>query len=224
MNTLIQHYSYLNRIEKFVGIGTVCSYPKFTEVPFKEENLWIGYPEETNAPYGLAKKMMMVQSQGYKEQYGLNTIHLLLVNLYGPNDDFDLENSHVIPALIRKFTEAKREGKEEIILWGTGNASREFLYVDDAARAIILATKKYHKTEPVNIGSSNEIKIKDLAESVKDVLNYKGKITWDISKPDGQPKRFLDTSRAKERFGFVAETELKKGLAKTIDWFEKNYK
>ena len=226
MNTLIQHYANKNKAEKFVGIGTVCSYPKIVEAPFKEESLWEGYPEETNAAYGLSKKMMMVQSQGYKQQYGFNTIHLLVVNLYGPHDDFDLENSHVIPALIRKFVEAKNLLKENVTLWGTGNASREFLYVEDAAKAIILATKKYHKPEPINIGSGCETRIKELAETIKEEINYKGELVWDTSKPDGQPKRFLDVSKAKQKLGFFANTNLKEGLRKTIDWYtrHKNFK
>jgi len=219
MNTLIQHHAYKSCVEKFVGIGTVCSYPKFAPVPFKEEDLWKGYPEETNAPYGLAKKMMMLQSQGYGEQYGFQAIHLLLVNLYGPYDDFDLKESHVIPALIRKFIEAKETNKENVTLWGTGSASREFLYVKDAAKAILLATKKYNCSDPINIGSGCETTIKELAETIKEIVGYLGQLVWDTSKPDGQPKRFLDVSKARERTGFVAETDLKEGLKKTIEWY-----
>ncbi len=219
MNTLIQEQSRLKGVEKFVGIGTVCSYPKFTPVPFKEENLWEGYPEETNAPYGLAKKMMMVQSQGYREQYGFNAIHLMPVNLYGPNDDFDLKNSHVVPALIKKMVDAKKEGRESIELWGTGSASREFLYVEDCAKGILMATKYYNKSEPINLGASSETTIKDLAETTKELVGFKGKIIWDTSKPDGQPRRCLDTSKAEKEFGFKAQTSLDKGLRKTIEWY-----
>jgi len=219
MNTLIQEQSRLKGVQKFVGIGTVCSYPKFTPVPFKEKDLWNGYPEETNAPYGLSKKMMMVQSQGYREQYGFNAIHLLPVNLYGPNDDFDLNNSHVVPALIRKMVHAKKERKPAIELWGTGNASREFLYVEDCARAILMATKNYDKSEPINIGAGYETTIKNLAETVKKLVGFDGKIIWDITKPDGQPRRCLDTSKAERKFGFKAETSLEEGLKKTLDWY-----
>ncbi len=211
----------LQNIEKFVAIGTVCAYPKFTPVPFKEENLWNGYPEETNAPYGLAKKMLLVQSQAYRQQYNFNSVFLLPVNLYGPGDSFDLENSHVIPALIRKFFEAKRDNKTKVVLWGTGNASREFLYVEDCAEAIILAAEKYNKSDPVNIGSGFEIKIKDLAEKISDIIKFKGKIIWDRSKPDGQPRRSLDTTRAKKEFGFEAKTSFDTGLRKTIEWYKK---
>jgi len=211
----------LQNIEKFVAIGTVCAYPKFTPVPFKEENLWNGYPEETNAPYGLAKKMLLVQSQAYRQQYNFNSIFLLPVNLYGPGDSFDLGNSHVIPALIRKFIEAKRDNKKEVVLWGTGNASREFLYVEDCAEAIMLATEKYNKSDPINIGSSSEIKIKDLAEKISDIIKFKGEIVWDRSKPDGQPRRSLDTTRAKKEFGFEAKTDFDDGLRKTIEWYNK---
>ena len=205
-------------VEKFVAIGTVCAYPKFTPVPFKEKNLWGGYPEETNAPYGLAKKMLLVQSQAYRQQYGFNSIFLLPVNLYGPRDNFDLESSHVIPALIRKFVEAVENNKKEVIVWGTGKASREFLYVEDAARGIVLATEKYNKPEPVNIGAGFEIKIKDLVELIAELTGFEGEIRWDTSKPDGQPRRCLDVSRAKEEFGFEAKTDFKDGLRKTIEW------
>lgn len=220
MNTLMQEYSRVNKVSKFVGIGSVCAYPKFTPVPFKEETLWNGYPEETNAPYGLAKKMMLVQSQAYREEYGFNAVHLLMINLYGPNDNFGLEHSHVIAALIRKFYEAKRDGKPEVVLWGDGSASREFLYVDDAAEAIVLAMEKYDKPEPVNIGAGNEIKIKDLANKIKTMMNYSGKIVWDTTKPNGQPRRGLDVSKAKKEFGFAAKTSFDEGLKKTIRWYE----
>ena len=205
-------------VEKFVAIGTVCAYPKFTPVPFKEENLWNGYPEETNAPYGLAKKMLLVQSQAYRQQYGFNSIFLLPVNLYGPRDNFDLESSHVIPALIRKFTGAVENNKKEVEVWGTGKASREFLYVEDAAEAILLATERYNKPEPVNIGAGFEIKIKDLVELIAELTGFDGKIEWDTTKPDGQPRRCLDVSKAKEDFGFKAKTDFREGLKKTIKW------
>jgi GDP-L-fucose synthase len=224
-------------IEKFVAVGTVCAYPKFTPVPFKEDDLWDGYPEETNAPYGLAKKMLLVQSQAYRQQYGFNSIFLLPVNLYGPRDNFELESSHVIPALIRKFREAvednKREvevwgtgkasreenNKREVEVWGTGKASREFLYVEDAANGIILATEKYNKPEPVNIGAGAEIKIKDLVELIADLTGFDGEIRWDTTKPDGQPRRCLDVSRAKEEFGFEAKVSFREGLKKVINWY-----
>ena len=206
-------------IEKFVAIGTVCAYPKFTPVPFKEEDLWNGYPEETNAPYGLAKKMTLVQSQAYRQQYGFNSIFLLPVNLYGPRDNFDLESSHVVPALIRKFTEAVENNRRTVEVWGTGKASREFLYVEDAARAIILATEKYNKPEPVNIGAGFEIKIKDLVGLIAELTGFEGDLRWDTSKPDGQPRRCLDVSRAKEEFGFEAKVDFREGLERTIEWY-----
>jgi len=209
-------------VEKFVGIGTVCAYPKFTTVPFKEENLWNGYPEETNAPYGLAKKMLLVQSQAYRQQYGFNSIFLLPVNLYGPRDNFDLESSHVIPALIRKFTEAVQNNKKEVEVWGTGKVSREFLYVEDAARGIVLATEKYNKPEPVNIGAGFEIKIKDLVELIAELTGFDGRIRWNTTKPDGQPRRCLDVSKAKKEFGFEATVDLRGGLEKTIEWYKAN--
>lgn len=207
-------------VEKFVAIGTVCAYPKFTPVPFKEEDLWNGYPEETNAPYGLAKKMMLVQSQAYRQQYGFNSIFLLPVNLYGPRDNFNLETSHVIPALIRKFTDAVESNTREVKVWGTGNVSREFLYVEDAARAIILATEKYNKPEPVNIGAGFEIKIKDLVDLIAELTGFDGEIKWDTTKPDGQPRRCLDVSKAKEGFGFKAKVDFIEGLRKTVDWYK----
>ncbi|WP_078412231.1 GDP-L-fucose synthase family protein [Priestia abyssalis] len=209
-------------VEKFVAIGTVCSYPKFAPVPFKESDLWDGYPEETNAPYGLAKKMMLVQSQAYRQQYGFNSIFLLPVNLYGPGDNFDLETSHVIPAIIRKCIEAKDKGDTIITLWGTGNATREFIYVEDAAEGIILATEKYNNSSPVNIGSGYEITIKELAQIIKQLTGFKGKIVWDESKPDGQPRRKLDTRLAEQRFGFKAATDFITGLRKTINWYIEN--
>ena len=209
-------------VEKFVAIGTVCAYPKFTPVPFKEEDLWNGYPEETNAPYGLAKKMLSVQSQAYRQQYGFNSIFLLPVNLYGPRDNFDLDSSHVIPALIRKFTDAVENNKKEVEVWGTGKASREFLYVEDAARGIILATEKYNKSELVNIGAGFEIKIKDLVELIAELTGFDGEIIWDTTKPDGQPRRCLNVSRAKEEFGFEAKVGFREGLEKTIGWYANN--
>jgi len=220
MNTLLIEASLRYCINKFVGIGTVCSYPKFTSTPFKEEDLWNGYPEETNAAYGLSKKMMLVQTQAYREEYGFNGIHLLLVNMYGPYDDFNLETSHVIPALIRKFIEALEDNKKEVVVWGTGKASREFLYVEDAARGIILAAEKYNKPEPVNIGTGFEIKIKDLVELIAELAGFKGEIRWDTTKPDGQPRRCLDVGRAKEEFGFEARTDFREGLEKTIEWYK----
>ncbi len=206
-------------VKKYVALGTICAYPKFTPVPFKEENLWDGYPEETNAPYGLAKKMQLVQSEAYRQQYGFNSIFLLPVNLYGPGDNFDPKSSHVIPALIRKFVEAKENGDKEVVVWGTGKASREFLYVDDAAKAIMLATEKYNKSEPVNLGAGFEITIKDLANLIKKLTDYGGKIVWDREKPDGQPRRMLDVTKAKKEFGFQASTSFEDGLRKTIDWY-----
>jgi len=210
-------------VEKFVAIGTVCAYPKFTPVPFKEEHLWDGYPEETNAPYGLAKKMLLVQAQAYRKQYGFNAIYLLPVNLYGPRDNFDLESSHVIPALIRKFVDAAKNKQDEVVVWGTGKASREFLYVEDAAEAIILATEKYNKPEPVNVGSGKEITICNLVNLIAELTEYKGKIVWDNSKPDGQPRRRLDTTKAKKEFGFEAKTDFEEGLRRTIEWYKQNY-
>jgi len=207
-------------IEKFVALATICSYPKYTPVPFKEENLWNGYPEETNAPYGLAKKMLLVQSQAYIQQYGFNSICLFPVNLYGPRDNFDLESSHVIPALIRKCIEAIEENKNEIVVWGTGNVTREFLYVEDAAEAIVLATEKYNKSNPINIGAGFEISIKDLVKLIVDLTGFKGEIVWDTSKPDGQPRRILDVSKAEKEFAFKAKVSLEEGLKRTIEWYK----
>ncbi|KZE54622.1 GDP-fucose synthetase [Brevibacillus parabrevis] len=209
-------------VKKFVAIGTICSYPKFAPVPFLEEDLWNGYPEETNAPYGLAKKMMLVQSQAYREQYGFNSIFLLPVNLYGPHDNFDLESSHVIPAIIRKCLEAKVAKQDEIVLWGTGNVTREFIYVQDAARAIVLATEKYDSSDPVNIGSGEEMTIAELASTIQKLCGYEGRIVWDASKPDGQPRRKLATDKARNAFGFTATTPLLAGLQQTIDWYRQH--
>ena len=206
-------------VEKFVALGTVCAYPKFTRVPFREEDLWNGYPEETNAPYGLAKKMLLVQSQAYRQQYGFNAIFLLPVNLYGPGDNFDLQSSHVIPALIRKFTEAVRDNRREVEVWGTGEVSREFLYVEDAAEAIVLATERYNKPEPANIGAGFEIKIKDLVNLIAELTGFKGGIRWDRNKPDGQPRRRLDVSKAKQEFAFEAKVDFREGLRRTIEWY-----
>ena len=209
-----------NNVRKFVQVGTVCAYPKFAPVPFSEDDLWNGYPEETNAPYGLAKKMLLVQAQAYRQQYGLDAIYLIPVNLYGPHDNFDLHTSHVIPALIRKCIEAKRSGATEIEVWGTGTPTREFLYVDDAARGIMLGAERYDKPEPVNLGTSEEISIKDLVGLIAELTGFKGKIVYDSSKPDGQPRRKLNVERAKKEFGFTAETPFRVGLKKTIEWFE----
>jgi GDP-L-fucose synthase len=207
------------KVEKFVAIGTVCAYPKFTPVPFKEDDLWNGYPEETNAPYGLAKKMLLVQAQAYRQEYGMNTIYLLPVNLYGPGDNFDPAHSHVVPALIKKVADAQESGQNYIDVWGTGAASREFLYVDDAAEGIVLATEKYDKADPVNIGSSMEITIKELIATICKVMNFKGELRWDSTKPDGQPRRKLDVGRAEKEFGFKSKVTFEEGLKKTIDWY-----
>jgi GDP-L-fucose synthase len=206
-------------VEKFVALITVCAYPRDVPIPFREEDLWSGYPEETNAPYGLAKKMFIVQAQAYRQQYGFNAISLLPANLYGPGDDFDPVSSHVIPALIRKCIEAKERGEDHIEVWGTGAASREFLYVEDCARAIVLAAERYNKAEPVNAGSGREITVRELAETIVELTGFGGRIVWDPSKPDGQPRRYLDTSKAEREFGFKAGTTLEVGLRKTIDWY-----
>ncbi len=211
-------------VKKFVAIGTICAYPKFTPVPFKESDLWNGYPEETNAPYGLAKKMLLVQSQAYRQEYGFNSIYLLPVNLYGPRDNSDPKSSHVIPALIRKCLEATAAGSNEIVVWGTGTASREFLYVEDAANAIILAMEKYDKPDPVNIGSGMEISIKELVLLIAGLCGFKGNFLWDASKPDGQPRRCLDVSKAEREFGFKASTPFHEGLKKTVDWYRNHGK
>ena len=209
-------------VEKFVAIGTICAYPKFTPVPFAETSLWHGYPEETNAPYGLAKKMLLVQAQAYRKQYGFNAIYLLPVNLYGPGDNFNPQSSHVIPALIKKVADAKKNGQKYIDVWGTGNPSREFLYVEDCAKGIVLATEKYDQPGPVNLGANREIKIKELVKTICKLMDFKGEIRWNKSKPDGQPRRMLDTRLAKKEFGFEAKTDLEKGLKKTIDWYLAN--
>jgi GDP-L-fucose synthase len=214
----------VNHLKKFVQIGTICAYPNLTPVPFREDDLWNGYPEVTNAPYGIAKKALLVMCQAYRAQYGLNAIYLLPVNLYGPRDNFDLNSSHVIPALIRKCVEAKRGQAPFITAWGTGKASREFLFVEDAAEGIALATEKYDGADPVNLGAGREITIRELTELVAKLCNYAGEIRWDSTKPDGQPRRCLDTTRARERFGFVAKTVFEEGLRKTIAWYESNAK
>ncbi len=219
MGAQLMHESYRHGVPKFVAIGTVCAYPKFAPIPFREEDLWNGYPEETNAPYGLAKKMMLVQSQTYRQQYGWNSIFLLPVNLYGPRDNFDLETSHVIPALIRKCLEAKARGDDHIVAWGDGSPTREFLYVEDAAEGILLAAERYNDSQPVNIGSAFEISIKELLETIAQVTGFTGEIRWDTSKPNGQPRRKLDTSRARELFGFTAQTSFADGLRQTVDWY-----
>lgn len=224
MSVHLMHEAYREGVEKFVALGTICCYPKYTPVPFKEENLWNGYPEETNAPYGLAKKMLLVQSQSYRQQYGFNSIFLLPVNMYGPGDNFNPASSHVIPALIKKIFEAKRNKEKQVVVWGSGKATREFLYVEDCADAIILATEKYNKSEPINIGAGFEISIKDLVQRIADIIGFKEKIVWDKTKPDGQPRRMLDTTRAKKEFGFEAKTRFNEGLKETIRWYEENYK
>ncbi len=220
MGAQLMHESHLRRVPKFVAIGTVCAYPKYAPIPFREEDLWNGYPEETNAPYGLAKKMMLVQSQTYRQQYGFNSIYLLPVNLYGPRDNFDLETGHVIPALIRKCLEAKARGDDHIMAWGDGSPTREFLYVADAAEGILLAAERYNESQPVNLGSAFEISIKELLQTIAQVTGFTGEIRWDTSKPNGQPRRKLDTSRARELFGFVAERPFAEGLRETVDWWE----
>lgn len=222
MGAQLLHEGYLRDIEKFVALGTICAYPKFTPVPFKEEDIWNGYPEETNAPYGLAKKMMLVQSQAYRQQYGFNSIYLLPVNLYGPGDNFDPRSSHVIPALIKKCFDAMDNKEDSIEVWGTGKATREFFYAEDAAEAIYLATLSYNKSEPVNIGTGYEISINDLTELIVKITGFPGKVKWNTSKPDGQPKRMLDTSKAFKEFGFKASTDIHAGIAKTIDWYREN--
>ncbi|MEX0753624.1 MAG: GDP-L-fucose synthase [Actinomycetota bacterium] len=219
MGIELMEQARLAGVEKFVQVGTVCSYPKHTPVPFHEDDLWNGYPEETNAPYGLAKKMLLVQAQAYRQEYGFDAIYLIPVNLYGPGDNFDPETSHVIPALIRRFAEAKAAGTPRVTNWGTGTPTREFLFVDDAARAIRLATERYEGPDPVNLGSGEEISIEDLAGKIARLVGYEGEIVWDASKPDGQPRRRLDTSRAEAEFGFRAETELDEGLRRTVDWY-----
>ncbi len=220
MGVQLIHQAWQRGVDKFVAIGTICAYPKYTPIPFKEEEIWNGYPEETNAPYGLAKKMLLVQSQSYREQYGYNSIFLLPVNLYGPGDNFNPASSHVIPALIRKCLEAKERGDKQIVAWGDGSPTREFIYAEDAAEGIALATMRYNCSDPVNIGSSFEISIKDLTETIARLCDFEGDVVWDTSKPNGQPRRKLDTTRAKERFGFEAKTDFEEGLKKTIAWYK----
>lgn len=224
MGVQLLHHAHLTKVTKFVAIGTVCSYPKHCPVPFREENLWDGYPEETNAPYGLAKKMLLVQSQAYRQQYGFNSIYLLPVNLYGPRDNFDLETSHVIPALIRKCIDANLNKKDSIVIWGDGSPTREFLYVEDAAEGILLAAERYDDSEPVNLGSGFEISIKDLVATIGRLTGFRGGIVWDRSKPNGQPRRSLDTRRAEQAFGFKATTPLEEGLKRTIQWYQESLK
>jgi GDP-L-fucose synthase len=224
MGSQLMEAARLKKVKKFVQLGTVCAYPKFTPVPFKEEDLWNGYPEETNAPYGVAKKALLVMAQAYRKQYGMNIIFLLPVNLYGPNDNFDLESSHVIPALIRKFTEAVDGGRKEVRVWGTGSVYREFLYVEDAAEAVLRATERYDKAEPVNIGTGKEIRISELVTLIAELTAYQGQIVWEPAKPDGQPRRCLDTSKAKKEFGFEAKTDLREGLEKTIEWYRNEFR
>jgi GDP-L-fucose synthase len=219
MGIQLLEYARRYNVEKTIVVGTVCSYPKFTPLPFREDDLWNGYPEETNAPYGIAKKALLVQCQAYRQQYGMNAIYLLPVNLYGPRDNFDLESSHVIPALIRKFLEAKQAGAEEVACWGDGSPTREFLFVRDAAEGLLLAAERYDRPEPVNLGSGCEISIRELSELVARECGYQGKIIWDTSKPNGQPRRCLDTSRARNSFGFQARTGLVEGLQATINWY-----
>jgi GDP-L-fucose synthase len=222
MGVPLMHEAWEAGIEKFVAIGTICAYPKFTPLPFKEENLWDGYPEETNAPYGLAKKMLLVQAQAYREQYDFNAIYLLPVNLYGPRDNFNLETSHVIPALVRKMIEAQQRGDQQVTLWGDGSPTREFFYAGDAAQGIVMAAERYNGSEPVNLGSGMEISIKDLAELIATLTDFEGEIVWDTSKPNGQPRRALDVERAKEYFGFEATMPFEEGLRRTIIWFKEN--
>ncbi len=222
MGVQLMHKAWETGVEKFVAIGTICAYPKFTPIPFKEENLWDGYPEETNAPYGLAKKMLLVQAQSYRQQYGYNALFLLPVNLFGPGDNFNPKSSHVIPALIRKCIEALEAGEEEIIVWGDGSPTREFLYVEDAAEGILLASEKYNDSEPVNLGAGSEISIKDLVEMIAKKTGFTGKLVWDTTKPNGQPRRKLDTVRAFERFGFKAQISFEEGMDRTIKWFREN--
>lgn len=224
MGVQLMHQAWLQGVEKFVAVGTICAYPEDTPVPFNEDHLWDGYPEETNAPYGLAKKMLLVQAQAYRKQYGFNAIFPLPVNLYGPRDNFNLETSHVIPALIRKCIEAKENDESQVILWGDGTPTREFLYVEDAAEGLLLATELYNSSEPVNLGSGYEISIFDLAEMIASLTGFNGRIVWDTSKPNGQPRRALDITRAREFFGFQAKTPLEEGLKRTIDWYQRNRK
>ncbi|AKV70136.1 MULTISPECIES: GDP-L-fucose synthase family protein [Microcystis] len=222
MGTQLIHAAYLAGVQKFVCVGTICAYPKFTPVPFHEDDLWSGYPEETNAPYGIAKKALLVQLESYRLQYGFNGIYLLPVNLYGPEDNFDPGSSHVIPALIRKVYEAQQRGDKQLPVWGDGSPTREFLYSTDAARGIVMASQFYNESDPVNLGTNYEISIKDLVELICDLMGFDGEIVWEIDKPNGQPRRCLDTTRAQEKFGFVAQMEFKEGLQKTIEWYRQN--
>jgi GDP-L-fucose synthase len=219
LGALTMEQARLSGVEKFVGVGTICAYPKLAPVPFLERDLWNGYPEETNAPYGIAKKMLLVQGQAYRQQYGFNAIHLLPVNLYGPHDNFDPKSSHVIPALIRKCLEAAEAGASEVVIWGSGTATREFLFVEDCAEGIVLATERYDAAEPVNIGAGFEIGIRELAELIADLTGFSGTLTFDRTKPDGQPRRMLDVTRAEQQFGFKATTDFRAGLRRTIDWY-----
>ena len=221
MGVQMLHESWKAGVKKFVAVGTVCAYPKFTPVPFREQDLWNGYPEETNAPYGLAKKMLLVQAQAYRAQYGFNAIHLIPVNLYGPRDNFDLATSHVIPALIRKCLDAQRTGEDTVVVWGDGTPTREFLFAEDAAEAILLAAERYDSPEPVNLGSGQEISIRDLAREIARLVGFEGRIVWDSTRPNGQPRRALDVTRAREEFGFVAKTSLEDGLRRTVEWYRK---
>jgi GDP-L-fucose synthase len=223
MGVMLIEECRLGGVEKIVSVGTICAYPKFAPMPFKEDDIWNGYPEETNAPYGLAKKMLLVQSQAYRQQYGFNAVYLLPVNLYGPGDNFHEDSSHVIPALIKKCIDAKNSGAAEIVLWGDGSPTREFLYVDDAARGVVDAAEKYNESLPVNLGSGVEISIKDLSEQIAALTGFKGRVTWDTSKPNGQPRRKLDIARAIEKFGFQSEVDFESGLKSTIDWYVKNH-
>lgn len=222
MGAQLIHAAYEAGVEKFVCVGTICAYPNLTPVPFKEDDLWNGYPEVTNAPYGIAKKALLVQLQSYRQQYGFNGIYLLPVNLYGPEDNFDPKSSHVIPALIRKVYEAQERGDKTLPVWGDGSPSREFLYSTDAARGIVMATQFYNESDPVNLGTNSEVKIRDLVETICELMGFEGEIVWETDKPNGQPRRCLDTQRAKERFGFVAEVEFKEGLKNTIDWYRQH--
>lgn len=222
MGTQLIHAAHQTGVEKFICVGTICAYPKFTPVPFKEDDLWEGYPEETNAPYGIAKKALLVQLQSYRQQYGFDGIYLLPVNLYGPEDNFDTRSSHVIPALIRKVYEAQEKGEKSLAVWGDGSPTREFLYSTDAARGIVMATQSYNESEPVNLGTNYEISIKDLVELICELMEFEGEIIWETDQPNGQPRRCLDTTRAKEKFGFIAQVSFRDGLKNTIDWYRQN--
>jgi len=222
MGVLTMEHARRAGVSKFIAIGTICAYPKFTPIPFKEDDLWNGYPEETNAPYGLAKKMLLVQAQAYRQEYGFNAIYLLPVNLYGPGDNFDPKSSHVIPALIKKCIDAQEAGKDHIVAWGDGSPTREFLYVEDAARGIIMAAEHYNDPDPVNLGSSYEISIKDLVELIAELTGFEGEVVWDTTKPNGQPRRKLDVSRAKERFGFESQIDFREGVKRTIEWYREH--